>query len=221
MVNAASARRACSAPQSRQSAVLDASCRDNSQQEGGKREVGENVRVRNWLVQLAGKLSPSCSLRARANYGRVARRGQIVYNKQANLTRLHRKERTNAGGERHFRMPCDPPLLTLQARLPLCIALHSRSPKLIIPTCRGWKKRREEEERSLIEDRGTQLAVAWSRHGSLVPRWTWPAVSTRKNGICVRDQESDREHGNAQRCEPHANCWTSPAKRGRKTKRRR
>ena len=30
------------------------------------------------------------------------------------------------------------------------------------------------EERSLIVDlkRHTQLAVAWSRHGSLVPRWT-------------------------------------------------
>jgi len=32
----------------------------------------------------------------------------------------------------------------------------------------------EEEERSLIIDlkRHARLAVAWSRHGSLVPRWT-------------------------------------------------
>ena len=32
----------------------------------------------------------------------------------------------------------------------------------------------EEEERSLIVDlkRHTQLAVAWNRHGSPVPRWT-------------------------------------------------
>ena len=32
----------------------------------------------------------------------------------------------------------------------------------------------EEEERSLIKDlkRYAQLAVAWDRHGSLVPRWT-------------------------------------------------
>ena len=32
----------------------------------------------------------------------------------------------------------------------------------------------EEEERSLIKDlkRCAQLAVAWDRHGSLVPRWT-------------------------------------------------
>jgi len=36
---------------------------------------------------------------------------------------------------------------------------------------RSWE---EEEERSLIEDlkRHTQLAVAWSRHGSVVRRWT-------------------------------------------------
>jgi len=35
-------------------------------------------------------------------------------------------------------------------------------------------RREEEEERSLIEDvkRHTQLTVAWSRHGSLVPRRT-------------------------------------------------
>jgi hypothetical protein len=32
----------------------------------------------------------------------------------------------------------------------------------------------EEEERSLIKDlkRYAQLAVAWDRHGFLVPRWT-------------------------------------------------
>jgi len=37
----------------------------------------------------------------------------------------------------------------------------------------------EEEENSLIIDlkRYARLAVAWSRHGSLVPRWTWPAVA--------------------------------------------
>jgi hypothetical protein len=35
-------------------------------------------------------------------------------------------------------------------------------------------RRRGREERSLIIDlkRHTQLAVAWNRHGSLVPRWT-------------------------------------------------
>ena len=36
-----------------------------------------------------------------------------------------------------------------------------------------------EEERSVIEDlkRHTQLAVAWNRHGSLVPGWTGPAMA--------------------------------------------
>ena len=44
--------------------------------------------------------------------------------------------------------------------------------------CGVWRRTRqeeeEEEERSLIVDlkRHTQLAVAWNRHGSLVPRWT-------------------------------------------------
>jgi len=38
----------------------------------------------------------------------------------------------------------------------------------------GVRTQEEEEERSLIVDlkRHTQLAVAWNRHGSLVPRWT-------------------------------------------------
>jgi hypothetical protein len=46
----------------------------------------------------------------------------------------------------------------------------------------------EEEERSLIEDlkRHTQLTIAWSRHGFLVPRWTWPAMAWR------RDEEKER-----------------------------
>ena len=36
------------------------------------------------------------------------------------------------------------------------------------------RKGEEEEERSLLIDlkRHARLAVAWSRHGSLVPRWT-------------------------------------------------
>ena len=36
-----------------------------------------------------------------------------------------------------------------------------------------WMEEKEEEERSLSIDlkRHARLAVAWSRHGSLVPRW--------------------------------------------------
>jgi len=39
---------------------------------------------------------------------------------------------------------------------------------------KAWWEEEEEEERGLIVDlkRHTQLAVAWNRHGSLVPRWT-------------------------------------------------
>ena len=50
------------------------------------------------------------------------------------------------------------------------------NPKILPPTPHFGAKSREEEEeeRSLIVDlkRHTQLAVAWNRHGSLVPRWT-------------------------------------------------
>jgi len=37
----------------------------------------------------------------------------------------------------------------------------------------------DEEERGLIKDlkRRCQLAVAWDRHGSPVPRWTCPAMA--------------------------------------------
>ena len=46
---------------------------------------------------------------------------------------------------------------------------------LDVNLCQGTlEEEEEEEERSLIVDlkRHTQLAVAWNRHGSPVPRWT-------------------------------------------------